>query len=334
MQSNATTWLKASPENEGMSLQKLEEATATIQDKYPNLFGLLVIRHGKIVYERFYKKEDPNAIYPIHSVTKTFISTLIGIALEKGLIKDLDEKAVDILPDEFKYIDNPESKNITIRHLLTMSSGFDWPKPEDWHIQSGICLNWYLSDNWVKSLFSRKLINKPGEVFLYNTAVSHTLSVILTKKTGMSTLEFAKHFLFGPLQIKNIEWEVKNSIQMGGQGLELSIYDIAKLGQLFLQKGKWNTEQIVSEKWVQEATKVAYNCNYPGVDLKYGYKWWIYPVNKLPSYRAIGRGGQFIVVIPDLDMVIAVNSIINPQDYRYTFYYSYLFTMIAQAVMK
>lgn len=175
---------------------------------------------------------------------------------------------------------------------------------------------------------------KPGIKFRYNTAVSHQLSVILSKKVGMSTLEFAKKNLLDPLNITKYRWQTKNSVLTGGHGLELSIYDLAKLGQLFLQKGKWNGTQIVSEKWVQEATKAYINCGFKsrGYDVKYGYQWWVCPVNKISSYRAIGRGGQFIVVIPDLDMVIAVNSVVSPDLNQNVFFHSSLFDKIAQSV--
>jgi len=148
----------------------------------------------------------------------------------------------------------------------------------------------------------------------------------------MTTLEFAQRNLFGPLNIHKVMWETKNRHYAGGFGLHLSIYDMAKLGQLFLQKGRWKGKQIVSEKWVQEATKAALDCNYPGIDIKYGYQWWVHTTNGHKGYRAHGRGGQFVVVFPDLDMVIAVNSIIDPIQRQPSMHYDYLFHRITQAI--
>jgi CubicO group peptidase (beta-lactamase class C family) len=316
-----------------MSQARLDEVSKLVQSQYPHLFGLLVVRHGRVVYERFFAQQDPNALYPVHSVTKSVTSTLIGIAFDQGLVQDLDERVSDILPEYFKKINNPDARDIRIRHLLSMSAGLDWPSPEDWNFRYGTANEWIRSNDWVSTLFSRKMVSKPGEKFRYNTAVSHQLSVILSKKAGMPTPEFARRYFFEPLNIKRYRWATKNGVLTGGHGLELSIYDLAKLGQLYLQKGKWNGRQIVSERWVQKATSASINCGfrYKWDAVKYGYQWWVFPVNKIPSFRAIGRGGQFVVVIPELDMVIAVNSVVKP-DYRNVFIYSPLFDKIARSV--
>lgn len=339
-------WQRSSPAQGGLNAKKLAAVTADMPRQYPNLFGLLVIRHGKIAYEHFYKPEENEyppqlytvynreAIYPIHSVTKSVTSTLIGIAVDQGVIGSLDETLGDIFPAELKEVDNPAAATVSIRHLLTMTAGFDWPWPEeDWHLPDGVSMQWYHSGDKVKSLLARKLIHKPGEKFVYNTAVSHLLSAILTKKSGMSTLEFAQRHLFGPLNISKRMWEPMSGVYAGGQGLHLAVYDIAKLGQLFLQKGRWQGQQIVSEKWVSESTRAHVDFNFPGVDIQYGYQWWVLNINGYPAYRAHGRGGQFVVVIPALDMVIAVNSIPpNILQKGNTMHYGALFERIAQSV--
>jgi len=264
-----------------------------IEDKCPLVRSVLVIRHGYIVFEKYYEG-DSNYNKHIFSATKSFISALIGIALDKGYINNLDQKMFSFFPEYTSEITDPRVKEITIRDLLTMSAGFasSFQGPGD-----------------LKSSFFQPIVTDPGTHSAYNSGESYLLSGIISKTTKMNSLEFGYEHLFKPLGIQKPEWgSGPDGYTIGGYGLHLRTRDMAKLGYLYLKNGVWDGKQIVPKEWVKESTRKQVMINVGQKTIPYGYQWWIIAPNGHFAFCAIGLGGQYITVIPDLDIVIAVTS--------------------------
>jgi len=324
-------WKTSIPEKQGMDSAKLLIAEEFIQNRLPDAYSLLVVKNGYLVFEKYYSYGSREKYAVVHSVTKSVTSALIGIALDKGYLNSVDQKLVDFFPEYITDESDPMKQGISLRHLLTMSAGFKW------NDRGPSMRNWYLSSNWVKSAIQLPQENTPGETFKYNSSTSHLLSAILSKSSETSTLDFAKQYLFKPLGIQSAYWhEDQQGYHIGGFGLGLSARDLAKFGFLYLNDGYWNGRNIVSESWVNKSTSQQIQAFSHPIYGKfgYGYQWWVKKVDGCKSYRAWGRRGQFIVVVPELDLVIAVTS--NPvQPHPPTsIHYNPLFDLVAAAVQR
>lgn len=323
-------WRISTPEMQGMDSAKLEIADEFIQNRLPDAFSLLVVRNGYLIFEKYYSWGSPEKYAVVHSVTKSVTSALIGIALEKGDLNSLDQKLIEFFPEYITDDLDPRKKAISLEHLLTMSAGFKW---NDWGPDIS---NWYTSSDWVKFTIQLPQENNPGEIFNYNTSLSHLLSIILTKSTKSSTLDYAKQNLFEPLAIRSVYWhQDPHGYYIGGFGLGLSARDLAKIGFLYLNNGYWDGRSIVPEHWVKESTRQAISAgNGMYGPIGYGYHWWVKEVDGCFSYRAWGRRGQFVVVVPELDMVIVVTSETELAPYPTSIHYSPLFDLVASAVKR
>lgn len=288
----------AEPEEQGMDKAVLEEGARSLSKT--SALSFIVIRNGKIVYEKYYDVKNANNVY---SVTKSFMSALIGIAVREGYIGSENDTVEKYLPEYFKSLSDPRWKQITIKHLLTMTPGF----LEDLN-------RWTSTDDWVQATFALPLEYDPGTRFQYANSASHLLSVILTRATGMSTRDFADKYLFGPLGIKCLGWGVDPSgFYTGYANLYITPYDLAKFGWLYYNQGKWGNTQVVPREWAIKSTEVQYDFNKEqdsGYENGYGYKWWISSALGYHSFSALGYGGQSITVFPDLGIVVVITS--NP----------------------
>jgi len=292
-------WRISSPEIQGIGPEKLEKLSTYVQDELPMTTSVLLIRHGYIVFE-YYAQDDPEKLRTIWWVTKSVLSSLTGIVVRQGFIKSIDEPILSYFPEYTKDRVNQKSKEISIRHLLTMSSGIDQEE----------------QDSLVRpDIFSRSLRNDPGKEFFYNDIGPQLLSMILTKATGLSAADIAKKFLFGPIGISIFNWSMNNiggvNCSEGGYGLQMTTRDLAKLGFLYLNNGVWDKTQIVPLDWILESTKKQievpksswYFIN------GYGYFWWIRSIENHSAFTALGYGGQYIYVIPDLDIVVVITTL-------------------------
>jgi CubicO group peptidase (beta-lactamase class C family) len=276
---------------------------AKINENYPNLYSILIQQGGQVVYEKYFQGHNKDTYTHVFSVTKSVTSALIGIALDKGLIKSLDQPIADFLPEYFPQPDKYNKKEITIRHALTMTSGLT---PTDQTLN-----RWMASPDWFAYTIDQPKDFPAGQKFSYNTGLTHLLSGVITRASGMSTKDFANKYLFSPLGITNYRWDTDTKgYYGGGHLLYLTPRDMAKFGQIYLQDGKWNGAQIVPEKWVDESTRSQIQVD----DLtSYGYLWWVYSTydsktNKaVPTYAAHGYGNQHIIVIPERDLIVAIN---------------------------
>ncbi len=293
------SWPVSSPEEQGMDSARLAAMLKQIQADGRNIHSILIARHGTLVLEAYFHPFNRETPHNLYSCTKSVTSALMGIALDKGLVPGIDAPVHTLFPDV--VLDSPEKEAITLRHLLTMSSGIEWAEP----LRSGLSDTWSFveSDSPPQYFFDRAIAATPGTVFNYNTGGSHLLSMVIQDASGELTADFASQNLFEPLAISEYNWEKDiHGYTTGGTGLALRPDDMLKIGQLFLQYGKWDGQQIIPETWVRESTSAKVNVS-PGID--YGYQWWVHQDG---IYNALGWGGQQIIVIPGQYMVVIINA--------------------------
>ena len=324
-------WRTSSPEQQGMDPGKLVIAEEFIQDRLNRVFSLLIVKNGYLVFEKYYSWGSPSKIARVHSVTKSVTSALVGIALEKGYLKSVDQKMIDFFPEYVTDDLDPRIKEISLKNLLTMSAGFDW------NDQGRVLVDWYASEDWAEFTFQLPMVADPGDKFNYNSSLSHLLSIILTKSTKTGAFDFAKQNLFEPLGVQSAFWrQDPQGYNMGGFGLGFSARDLARFGFLYLNNGYWNGKSIVPEKWVRQSTEQQIQTfTHPLYGaFGYGYQWWVKPVDGCDSFRAWGRQGQYIVVVPELDLVIVVTSDPNLAHPPTSIHYNPLFDLIAASVQR
>ena len=305
-----STWTTSLPEDQGMDGQKLED-----MDDYINNYNidshinsLLIIRNGFMVYESYPSHiYDENERHHIYSCTKVFTSALIGIALEEGLINSLEDHVLDYFPDRTFENMNSWKQSITIRHLLTMTSGIEWTDQVNFYQMAG-------TSDWVQYILDRPMTHQPGTVWNYNTGCSHLLSAILDNLTSLGMLNYAETKLFNPLNITNYSWHTDpDGIPIGGTLLHVTPRDMAKFGYLYLHRGNWNGTQVIPSDWVVESTQAFMGLEFDqGHGSGYGYQWWTY--RWLNAYTARGSYEQYITVIPDLEMIMIAT---GNSDYSY-----------------
>jgi CubicO group peptidase (beta-lactamase class C family) len=299
---NEFVWQSSTPEQQGMDSELLGNMLAAIHEEGLNLHSLLIVRNGYLVVEAYFYPFQRDTKHELYSCTKSFISTLIGIAIDQNLIEDVNRPVINtwFADRTFNHLD-AQKESLTLEHLLTMTSGLDWSEGDP------IYREMYYSNDWVQFVLDKSMVEEPGNQFNYCSGCSHILSAILQRSTGTGTLEFARQYLFEPLGINDFSWEMdSNNIPIGGWGLNLTPRDMTKLGLLYLNNGVWNGEQVVEAGWIR--TSVSKHVETPG-DLDYGYQWWIYP--SLEAYTALGRDGQTIFVIPESRLVVVTTAEVN-----------------------
>jgi CubicO group peptidase (beta-lactamase class C family) len=288
-------WKTNTPEQQGFDSVKLAEALTSIQEQGTNIDSLLIIHNGYLVLDAHFAPYDGTFPHNLASVTKSLITTLIGIAVDQGKI-DLDRSVVSFFPDRTIANLDERKASITVRHLVSMRNGMESGcEPGDMPTIDAMRAN----PDWVQAALDRPMVSEPGTEFCYDSPGMHILSAILQKATGMTAMEFAQQNLFGPLGIQDAIWDVDPQGYNRGWGdVHLTPESAAKLGYLWLHQGNWNGQQIVSQDWVLDS--VRRHSTKVGHDSGYGYGWWI----NTTRYFAAGRGGQTIQVIPALNMVL------------------------------
>ena len=272
-----------------------------ILSEFPHVYSLLVIRHGVIVFEQYYQGHDASTLFDVRSVTKSFISALLGIALAEQKIVNLDRTIFSYFPEYKDDPIDPRKAAITIQDLLTMRSGIAWDEADEFE-------SLYASDNWIQYVLSRPMAHPPGQVFSYNSGASHILSELIHRVTGRHVLEFAHERLFSPLGIYRIDWETDPmDIPIGFAGLSLTARDLAKLGLLYMNQGLWDRTQILAPDYVRASTTDWSSGGFPE-EAQYGYHWWVLASGSHPAFFAAGYGGQYLWVVPDLDLIAVVTA--------------------------
>jgi CubicO group peptidase (beta-lactamase class C family) len=255
----------------------------------------LVIKNGYLILEGYPDPDyNESTLKHVYSVTKSFTSALVGMALEAGNLTSLDELVVDFFPDKTIANLDEDKQSITVEHLLTMTAGFEWSDDTDFSAMTA-------SPDWIQYVLDRPMAYVPGETFNYNTGASHLLSAIVNRTTGIPTQSYADTRLFQPLGISDYEWMIDpQGVAAGCIGLSITPRDMAKFGFLYLNNGTWDGEQIVPSTWVSASTQVQ------APDEDYGFQWWIEP--SLDAYIARGADGQYIWVQPKDDLIVVFTS--------------------------
>lgn len=281
-------------------LNKLKEQIAKSNIEYSQVY-----HQGEILFTHKRNADSPNKLHKMNSITKSVVSLLIGIALDRNELESVNTSISEYFPNAGRY----SKGSLTIEDLLTMTPGIEWPEMGDWGGKPYPMMD---SPDWVEFFLSRPTIDKPGTLMIYNSGCSHLLSAILQKAAGMTTAEYAERHLFHPLGIEQYHWPSDpNGINIGGFGLEIKSPDLLKLGQLMLNKGRWDNRQIVSEDWIEKSTLPRFH-TYSHIG-SYGYHWWIMTDDDLhPSepftYFAMGYGGQNLYIVPERKLIVTFAS--------------------------
>jgi len=288
-------WERSTPEAEGFDREALEAVYEAFfsEEAFPTANALLVVRHGRLVAEAYARDpEGVTALHDLQSATKSITSILAGIALDEGVLPSVDTPVYDLLPESFD--DDVRKRSMTLHHVLTMTTGLDFDNREDtlpFYNDTGSSLEYVLH---------RPLVAEPGAEWWYHDGAPQLVSGMIQARTGQTAAQFAEAHLFGPLGIDETRWEQHDDgLTFGAFGLWLTPRDMAKIGQMMLQDGAWEGEQIVSPSWVSLSTR-------PISSPEYGYYWWWWA--ELAAFEASGHGGQTIFVKPDADLVVVITA--------------------------
>lgn len=292
---------RSRPEQEGLASEGITHFLEEIERQKVELHSMMVLRHGKVVAEGWwkpYKAEQPHRLY---SLSKSFTSTAIGLAVEEGKLS-VGDRVLSFFPELANRLEmTPYLKQMTVHHLLTMSTG---------HAEESLRQEIRPKPEWLDIIFSKEIVYEPGTRFVYNSGATYVLSAIVQTVTGQTLVDYLRPRLFEPLGFAGYEWELSpEGCNTGGWGLSLTTEDIAKFGQLYLQQGVWEGTRLIPESWVNLAASKQIESGDPGNDSHwdqgYGYQFWRC---KEGAYRADGAFGQFCVVLPKEDAVIVTTS--------------------------
>lgn len=330
-------WSTASLSSVGMSSYRLVTLVNKIEaNSYTEVHSIVIIKNDKLVFEEYFPGHDflyngqnfhgayidfdRDTRHDTHSATKSFTSALVGIAIEKGFIQSVDEKIFDYFPDYSQLIDQQKAK-ITIEHLLTMSSGFEW---NEWDVSisqsNHDIVRLVQSSDPVYYVLNKPVVTEPGTAYYYNGGTVDLLGQIVKRASDMEVENFSRTYLFGLLGITNYNWQklYASGITCCHGDIYITPRDMAKFGYLFLKKGMWNGTRIISEEWVDNSIQ---NQITPPVNWAYGYGylWWLRRYytfgHTYNSFNAEGWGGQQIIIIPSENMVVVftgANYVSNP----------------------
>ena len=313
---NMNNFEESSAEDVGINPMLISRLIHDMQEgRFPNLHSLIVVKDSKIVVEEYFGQFDAKTKHITASVTKSVGSILIGIAIDRGLLSGLDDGILDmrlseLFPEYQVTLDaDPRKADIRFRHILTMSAGFEWDElTYPYNDQRNDWVRVRDAQEPARLMLEQRVAHNPGKVFNYSGGLSMLLAYLIERETEMGAAAFAKRYLFEPLGISDYDWRnlTGGLIDFPG-GLSMRPRDMAKIGQLYLNGGRWNGEFIVSKDWVTESTREhIINVDSPN----YGFQWWCgkfyYRDRSVYLYMASGHGGQKIFVVPDFNLVVVI----------------------------
>jgi CubicO group peptidase (beta-lactamase class C family) len=288
---------RSTPEKQGVSSSAIQNFLNEVEKSKIEFHSIMVVRHGHVVAEGWWAPYAAPLKHTLYSLSKSFTSTAVGLAIGEGKFT-VEDSVLSFFPDDAPAEMNDNLKAMKVKHLLTMSSG---------HVKDTIQPMRKSTDTWAKTFLSQPVEREPGTFFLYNTGATYMLSAIVQKTTGQPLIKYLRPRLFDPLGIVGEDWEMDpQGINTGGYGLRVRTEDIAKFGQLYLQKGKWNGKQLIPSEWIDQATKtqIISNSSKPSRPREeddwaqgYGYQFWRC---RPGGYRADGAFGQFGMVMQSL----------------------------------
>jgi len=290
------------PEAQGVSSAGILDFLNTVETKKLNVHSVMVLRHGQVVAEGWWAPYAANLKHTLYSLSKSFTSTAVGMAVGEGRLK-VEDKVLSFFPKEAPATVSPHLAAMRVKDLLMMATGH----------QTEPALRSATDNNWIKAFLAHPVEHEPGTFYLYNSGATYMLSAIIQKQTGQTLLAYLTPRLFVPLGIEGADWETDpNGINTGGWGLRVRTEDIAKFGQLYLKKGVWNGKRLLSEDWINDATKFEIQSKGGSRPKEendwlqgYGYQFWRC---RHDAYRGDGAFGQYCIVMPKEDMVVAITS--------------------------
>jgi hypothetical protein len=294
---------RSAPEAQGISSTAILEFIRLAEENIHELHSVMLLRHGNVVAEGWWSPYAPQHPHMLFSLSKSFTSTGVGLAVHEGLLS-VDDFVLKFFPEDAPAEISPNLAAMRVRHLLSMSTG---------HAEDTTGKLFEDKDgNWARAFLAQPVVYEPGTHFLYNTGATYMLSAIVQKLSGMTLLSYLGPRLFEPLGIKDATWQTcPRGINTGGFGLNVKTEDIARFGQTYLQKGMWNGQQVIPAQWVAEATsKQVANDSESNIDWRqgYGYQFWRC---RHGAYRGDGAFGQYCIVMPEQDAVLAITSGVN-----------------------
>ena len=296
---------RSTPEAQGVAADAILEFITAVEREKFELHSFMMLRHGKVITEGWWKPYGPEFVHTMYSMSKSFTSTAVGFAVAEGKLS-VEDKVVSFFPDDLPEKVSDNLAAMRVKDLLTMSTGNE-KEP------TGVMVK---EENWARTFLAQNIAHQPGTQFMYNSAATYMCSAIVQRVTHQTVLDYLTPRLFAPLGIKGMKWETcPHGINTGGWGLSIQTEGMAKFGQFLLQKGKWNGEQLLPAAWVEEATR--FHIQQPGGDKKdrpkaqndwlqgYGYQFWRCQGT---GFRGDGAFGQFTIVLPEQDAVIVMTS--------------------------
>lgn len=293
---SATALPRSAPEAQGVLSAGVREFIDAVDRDVKSMHSFMLLRHGYVVAEAWWTPESSEKPHVLWSLSKSFTSTAVGLAVAEGKLS-VDDPVLSFFPEDAPPQPSANLSAMRVRDLLTMTAG---------HQDE---LNWRETPHWAKAFLAHPVPHKPGTHFRYNTPATYMLSAIVQQTTGETVLDYLTPRLFEPLGIDKPIWETSpQEISIGGYGLYLRTEDIAKFGQLYLQRGRWNGKQLIPAAWIEQATgRQVSNGSDPGRDWEqgYGFQFWRC---RHGAYRGDGKDGQFCIVLPEQDAVIAITA--------------------------
>ncbi len=296
-------WNVSTPEAEGMdsaALARLVELGAK-----NDMDSLLVTRHGRIVAEAYYAPYRAGLRHTVNSVTKAVTASLVGIAIDEGKLSGVDARVLDFFPGKAVANVDGNKKALAVGHLLDMNSGIDWKEGLDDSLPLSVVQMERAAD-WAGFILDRPMAQAPGAAFYYDSGNTHLLSAILSRTTGGNAFAYAKERLFKPLGITDVRWrQDPQGVSIGGYGLYLRPRDMAKIGYLYLNRGRWDGQQVLPQAWTDRVFNASIDMKLgPPGTFRYGSGWWTVPAKR--AFMAVGLNRQIILVLPDIDVVAVV----------------------------
>jgi CubicO group peptidase (beta-lactamase class C family) len=316
-------WRVAPPQASGLDQAALCRLAARLEGPArPNVHAVLVVRGGKLAFERYFTGDDerwgrwlgtiafgPDTIHDMRSVTKTVTALLVGAAIDRGLLAGVDEPVMKFFP-EYADLRTPERDRILLRHLLTMTMGIAWDEERPYTDPSNSELQMSRTQDPLRYVLEQPVVAAPGEQYRYNGGATALLAAVVQRATGQSLEAFARSALFQPLGIAQVEWiRLRDGNPAAASGLRLRPRDLAKIGQMLLAGGTWAGRRVLSAEWVREVATPRIGGS--GLYL-YGYQVWLGRSfaggTEIRWFAGVGLGGQRVFVVPDLDLVVVTNA--------------------------
>ncbi|OYT92262.1 MAG: 6-aminohexanoate hydrolase [Burkholderiales bacterium PBB3] len=292
-------WRHSSPEAQGLDSDVLADAFDYVRDHDTRIHSLTIVRNGHIVLDAYFWPFQNGQLHDVASVTKSVTTTLAGIAIGQGAFAGLSQPLTSIFSGRAIAKLDERKQRLSLKNLMSMSSGLDCQAAHG-EITLGQMRQ---SKDWTQFMLDRSMTGEPGNRFEYCSGGMHVLSAAITKATGLSALQFAQRELFAPLGISKVTWPADTQgISYGWGDLRLEPRDMAKLGYLWLNHGRWEDRQIIPKRWMEAATQE--QARPPYTDQKYGYGLWLHTSRRPPEFEAVGRGGQRITVVPEKSIVV------------------------------